>query len=280
MTCPRSLPALAILLSTLLLSACLVRVAYNNADWLLVWRLDDSFDLTGSQEDFLNARLREHLRWHRATELAKTITFLRNTQIAATDGLIRSELEGALAEFAILRNSLASRLAADSAEFFAQVSDAQLEYLQNSLKKTNKDWEKRLALPPHKRSADRTERILEIVTDWIGPLSNAQEQQLAPAIEHLPDVLEIWLAHRKERQRQFVELVRAARADRTAASRAFVAWIAAEPTSPEFHAHRAAVHNLALEIDALCTQKQREHFQRKLQDWIDDLQTAKDQGST
>ena len=279
MLLPRRSLALALLLSTLLLSACLVRVAYNNADWLLVWQLDSSFDLSRPQKEFLSARLHEHLRWHRETELDKTIAFLRRTQDAAADGVTKIELENAVADFSSLRNSLATQLAADSAEFFAQVSDEQLLYLEKSLKKSNKDWEKRVRLPPRERSADRTERVLDIVTDWIGPLSSAQEQQLTPSIEHIPDVLEIWLTHTKERQRQFVELVRAAREDRAAASRAFITWVSAETTAPELTAHRATVYDLILEIDALCTQKQHEHFNRKLQGWIDDLQLARTQGA-
>ena len=262
------------LLGTLLLSACLVRAAYNNADWLLVWQLDRAFDLTRPQTEFLNTRLREQLRWHREIELAKTIAFLRRTQATAAEGITQGELEEAVAEFATLRNTLATRLAADSAEFFAQVSDEQLNYLQKYLKKTNKDWEKRVALPPHKRSAERTERIMDMVTDWIGPLSTAQEQQLTPSIERIPDVLEIWLAHTQERQRQFVELVRAARADRAAASSALVTWMAAETAPPELDAHRAAVYALIVAIDRQCTQTQRDHVVRKLQNWIDDLQRA------
>ena len=171
-------------------------------------------------------------------------------------------------------------MADDSAEFFAQVSDEQLEYLQDTLKKSNKAWEKRLALAPHKRSAERTERILDIVTDWIGPLSDAQTRQLTPSIERLPDVLEIWLAHTKERQRQFVELVRAARTDRAAASGAFTAWISTEDVPPELIAHRTAVYELIIEIDRQSTQTQRSHAIRKLQSWIDDLQLAVTQDAT
>ena len=91
-------------------------------------------------------------------------------------------------------------------------------------------------------------------------------------------MLEIWLAHTKERQHLFVELVRAARADRAAASNAFVAWISAEAAPPELAAHRAAVYELIIEIDRLSTQKQRDHAVRKLQNWIDDLQLALSKG--
>lgn len=276
----RSTLALAILLTTLLLSACIIRLAYNNADWLLVWQLDKSFDLTRPQKEFLKGRLAGHLHWHRETELTKTIVFLRNTQAAVANGMTKNQLENALAEFATLRNTLAAQLADDSAEFFAQVSDEQLEHLQDTLKKSNKAWEKRLALPPRKRSAERTERILDIVTDWIGALSDAQTRQLTPSIERLPDVLEIWLAHTKERQRQFVELVRAARTDRAAASSAFTAWIGAEDVPPELIAHRTAVYELTIEIDRQSTQTQRSHAIRKLQSWIDDLQLAVTQDAT
>lgn len=281
---PRRSLALALLLSTLLLStlllsACLVRVAYNHADWLLVWQLDSSFDLTGAQKEFLSTRLREQLRWHRETELDNTIAFLKHTQDMAANGVTISDLEEAMAGFAALRNSLANHVADDVADFFAQVSDEQLDYLQKSLTKANRDLEKRVKLPPAERSAERTERVLKIVTDWTGPLNGTQAKQLSLSIEHLPDVLEIWLTRTKQRQQQLVEIARSARTDRVASSRAFVTWISAQTEPPELNSHRAAVYELIREIDALCTQKQHAHFQRKLQDWIDDLQQARMQGA-
>ena len=263
-----------LLLGTLLLSACMVRLAYNNADWLLMWELDSSFDLTPPQKEFLNARLRQHLRWHRETELTKTIAFLRRLQTVVTGGVTPSELADAATQFATLRNRLVTQLAPDSAEFFAQVSDEQLMYLQKSLKKANKDWEKRIKLSPRERNIERTERILTIVTDWTGPLSSVQEQKITRSIERLPDVLELWLTHTKGRQQQFVELVRSARADRTVASSAFVTWITAETDAPELAAHRAAMYELIIEIDRLCTKVQHDHVVHKLQNWIDDLQLA------
>ena len=270
---------LAILLCALLLSACLVRAAYNNADWLLVWELDSSFDLTRPQKQFIKERVREHLRWHRETELAKTIAFLRFVQESVSDGLTNTKLQDAVATFASLRNTLATRLALDSAAFFAQVSDAQLEYLQKSFNKSNKDWERRAKMSSTERRVDRTERVLDIITDWVGPLSDAQEQKLTPAIEAIPDVQDIWLMHTKQRQRQFVELVRSARDDRATAASEFVAWIKAESAPPELNAHRTAIYQLVLDIDALCTATQHQHFNRKLQEWIDDLELAHVQGA-
>ncbi len=279
MSLKKRLPGLSLLLGTLLLSACLVRMAYNNADWLLIWKIDDAIDLNAAQKDFLITHLKEHLRWHRETELEKTIAFLNRTQIAAASGVSKFKIEGALAEYAQLRNALAVHGAADSAEFFAQISDEQVDKLQKSLQKSNKDWERRAKLPARPRSADRTERILDMITDWTGSLSSTQERQLTLSIEHLPDVLDIWLAHTKERQQQFVEIVRSARTDRAAASQALVTWITAETLPPQLAAHRSAVYDLIIEVDRLCTKAQRDHAVRKLQTWIDDLQLAKAQGA-
>lgn len=280
MSLKKLLPMLTLLSGTLLLSACLVRIAYNNADWLLIWKIDDAIGLNTAQKDFLITHLKEHLRWHRETELEKTIAFLRRTQTAAATGVSKFKIEGALSEYAQLRNALATHGAADSAEFFAQISDEQVDNLQKSLQNSNKDWERRAKLPPRSRSADRTERVLDMITDWTGSLSSTQERQLTLSIEHLPDVLDIWLAHTKERQRQFVEIVRSARGDRAAASQALLVWITAETLPPQLAAHRSAVYDLIIEVDRLCTKAQRDHAVRKLQTWIDDLQLAKDQGAT
>ena len=52
-----ALKALLLLASLAMLGACSAnRLAYNNLDWLIGWKVDDYLPLTGDQKDWLATR--------------------------------------------------------------------------------------------------------------------------------------------------------------------------------------------------------------------------------
>lgn len=262
----------AVVLAAVILSGCLVKLAYNNLDTLIFWRADTFFDLSPEQTRFVEKRLAEQLRWHRTEELPKTIDFFRRAQAAVKDSLTTIELEELFASVNTGLSVVAVHASADTAELFAQIDDAQIVHLEHALAEANEEWEERLELPLDERREDREERILDVVEDWIGDLDDAQRDALAAASRRIPDILEVWLNYRRERQRQFVNLVRSARIDTNIVRIALPSWITAEPPPP-FLVHQRAVRDFVLEVDKRCTPEQRAFFIGKLQNWIDDLET-------
>jgi hypothetical protein len=243
-----------------------------------LWEIDHYFDLTAAQHDFARERLSEHLRWHRNGELDKIIALLQRVQQRASDEVTEAEVEQTYREFEELRAALAVRFAADGASLFAGIDDDQIRHLEQALSESNEKWEERLALPDEERRRDRTRRILRMVRDWIGPLDDRQQESLARESERIPDTLEKWLVYRRERQRQFVNLVRSARSDINVVAIAFPAWTMM-PLPAEFSAYRTAVVRFILGVDRVRTPKQRTYFIERLQDWIDDLQQARNDGA-
>jgi hypothetical protein len=269
----RLLPTRVVLvLVPLLLTGCFVKLAYENLDTLLLWRIDSYFNLSPEQTRFVERRIEEQLHWHRGAELPKTIAFFREVQTAAKDSLTPAELEELFASFETGVSVVTMQLSADAAELFAQIDDEQIVYLQNALNEANEEWEERLELPPDERREDREERILDLVEDWVGDLDDAQRKELVAASARIPDILEAWLNYRRERQRQFVNIVRAARMDKDIVRIALPAWVGAEPP-PQFLVHQRAVREFILEVDKRCTPEQRAFFIDRLQGWIDDLET-------
>lgn len=259
---------------SLLASGCLVRVAYENADRLMLWEIDRYFDLTSAQSDATLDRLRAHLHWHRAQELDTTIALLRRVQQRAADNVTADEVQETFTEFDTLRRTLVERLAPDSVALFAQLNDAQITHLEEALSEANREWEERAALPPERRGKERTKRLLQVVEDWVGPLEESQEQALTRASAALPDTLDVWLAYRIERQQQFIHLVRAAREVPDAITTVLDDWIMVPAPEP-FKTQRGAVREFILAVDRTMTFKQRAHFIELLQEWIDDLENAK-----
>lgn len=259
-------------LSLFLLGGCLLRVAYNNADTVIRWELNRYFDLETEQERLLDARLPEHIVWHRTQELPRTIELLVRARTALDDGLTGDEVSRLDDDIARLNQTLVERLLADGTDLFAQLDTAQVEHLQRKLASANEEWDERLRLPADQRRDERRERILDQVVDWIGSIDDAQRDALTVAADAIPDILDVWFTHRKKRQRQFVELVRLAATD-SAAARSGLQQYFAEPAPAVLLEHRNAVRAFILDVDRLATAKQRTHAQRRLQKWIDDLET-------
>lgn len=259
---------------SVLVSGCFVRMAYENADRLILWEMERYFDLTSQQSDATFDRLRQHLHWHRTQELNMTIAFLQRVQRRAVDNVSEDEVQQTFTEFDDLRRTLVERLVPDSVTLFSQLDDAQLTHLEAALGEANEEWEERAALPPVQRIQERTERLLRVVEDWIGTLDDEQEQTLTRASEAPPDTLNVWLDYRKQRQQQFIQLVRGAREAPDAITAILDDWIMVPAPEP-FKTQRDTMREFILVVDRNMTLKQRAHFIKRVQNWIDDLESAK-----
>ncbi len=265
----------ALVLASLLLSGCLVKLAYQNIDTLLLWKIDSYFDLSASQSRDVERQLEEQIRWHRSDELPKMIEFFKRVQVAAQYGITLTDLEQLFSNFNMGVASIALHISADAAQLFARMDDEQIKRLERELAKTNEEWEDRLALPPDKRLKEREKRIIDYVENWVGDLSKEQRVALTEASRKIPDILEGWLEYRRERQRQFINIVRSARFDVDIVRIALPQWVTTEPPK-QFQEHHVAVQNFILEVARTATPDQKKYFTEKLQNWIDDLQTFTD----
>lgn len=258
--------------TAILLGGCLMRVAYNNADMLIRWELDRYFDLSPAQHRILDTRLPPFVVWHRAQELPSTIALLRKTDATIESGVTDAALEQLTQDVTALQRALVERLLDDAVALFAKSDAEQLDHLRNKFANANEKWDKRLKLPADERLEDRRERILERVEDWVGDLSDEQYDALAAASDRIPDVMEAWLAYRKKRQAEFIELVALAHSDAEAARAGLLRYFTTPP--PEtFAAHRVALHSFIIAVDRACTDKQRAHARKRLRTWIEDLET-------
>ena len=95
------------------------------------WQLDNYFDLTNQQEEWIEERMKMHLDWHRKEELPRYRDFLIEVQSRAGDGLTMIELDEGYARLDQKRIRTLERLLPDTASFLAGVSLEQI----NTLKK-------------------------------------------------------------------------------------------------------------------------------------------------
>jgi hypothetical protein len=267
-----------IILAGLLLAVagCVLPFAYRHADWLVLWKLDQYFDLSRAQKNSLAEQLKAHLARHQKDALPGYIAFLSQIRDRCRGKITREDVEWVFATYERLRADLFEGFVQDGAVFLASVDEEQVRHLEQRFQKDNEATEHLLREPAAERLAERAESTMDLLHDWLGPLSAEQTQRITRLSLALPDTQQIRLNYQRQRQRTLLHLLRSTR-DRDALGRG----LRDVMVHPEHHAaaefRRAtgdmqrAVIDMILAVERIITQRQRDHLLKKLQELIDEL---------
>ena len=262
----------------LLITVCLASLAfagcaastllYNHADWLIARQIDGYFGLNRTQKTFVSSRLSGILAHHRREALPRYETVLGEAHTRVADGLTDDDLDWVFAQYDYLRADLFGRFVSDGAEFVQQVNDPQVLQLKQALQTRLAKDEGLLRDDAAKRLAKRTERMLGLAREWMGPLSAAQEQDIVRLTMGFPDTLPAWYAHQMYRHEQLLSLFESRKSDQTAAR--LQEWLVhqdqdANPRFAEMTKQlRRHIAELVITLDRSATPVQRRHFLSKL----------------
>lgn len=259
-----------------LLLGCTVNTGYRYADWLLLWKLDRYFDLTVDQKAFLKERLRAFLLWHRKEALPGYLAFLKQVEEKARDGLTRDEVEWAFTAYQHLRAELFERIVPEGVVFLRLVDDRQIRHLERTFQKDRGEALELLEKTAEARLSQRAIETVRLLRDWLGPLTEEQEERISQWSLALPDLQRAKLEYQVHRQQEVLHLLRSRPGPETL-TRHLHDWL----MHPIFDAPpayrtlaermRKDVQSMVLSVDRILTPEQRAHALTKLQDLIDDV---------
>jgi uncharacterized protein DUF6279 len=260
-----------LLLASLTLAGCAATtLLYNHADWLIARQIDGYFDLTRPQKTFVSSRLTGILTHHRHEALPRYESVLRQATARVQDGVSTDDLDWAFVQYDQLRADLFGRFVSDGTEFVRQVNDSQISRLKKALQSRLARQEALLQDDPSKRLAKRTERILGLAREWLGPLSTQQEQEITHLTMHFPDSFPAWYAHQQRRHDQLLALIESRSSDQTPAR--LEDWLVNQDNDSDPHFAemtkqlRRHITYLILSLDRSATPAQRQHFLAKVDD--------------
>ena len=250
-----------------------VKIFYDFGDEVVSWQLDNYFDLTTQQEEWIEERMRMHLDWHRNEELPLYRSFLIEVQNRTRDGLTMRELDEGYAWLDLKRVRTLERVLPDTASFLEGVSPEQIHTLEKKMIEENQDMEEDLE-SPEKLYWKRHERFWEQMEDWFGDFS--QDQQDKINILHKEwfsgsfDPLASRLERRRKSQLQFLAQLRSSQ-DKVELEnwlrRSVINW--AGETDSAKQARILRNKKRILQVDSLLTPDQRIHAVRELDEWIE-----------
>lgn len=260
------------------------RLAYNNADTVVRWMAGDYFALEGPQETDFNARLARFHAWHRSEELPRYSALMASAADRLGDGLTQPELLSAWDSVKARYRHMAAQAAPDLAAVLATLTPAQFRRLDQKFAESGAEFAKKhLKGSEAEQRERRDKRILELMREWFGDLSDAQEAQIKASGGKLPLLYALRLQNRQRRQNEFVSLLKAHRNPAELEPRLqhwLTDWEAG--ASPEYRRlselHRDLYVQMLLELDRSLTPAQRAHAVTRLHEYAEIFRTLAGQG--
>ncbi|MBE0623093.1 MAG: hypothetical protein IH605_21095 [Burkholderiales bacterium] len=267
---------LVLLLALIGLAGCSgTRLAYNNADSVVHWMADDYFALEGAQEADFKARLARFHDWHRSEELPRYSALLASAGDKLAQGLAQQDLLWALDSVQARYRRMAEQAAPDLAAVLATLTPAQFEHLERKFAKSNAEYAKKhLSGTEAEQRARRDKRNLELMREWFGELSDAQEAQIRGSSARLPLVYALRLQNRQRRQHEFVAMLKAYRSPAELEPR-LRRWLTdwEEGASPEYQRlsdmHRQGYVQMLLALDRGLAPPQRAYALARLSEYAE-----------
>jgi hypothetical protein len=185
-----------------------LRLGYGTAPDLAYWWLDRYVDFNSTQTPRARAALTQWFAWHRRTQLPDYAALLmraRSEVLADTTAARACEWQTDVLRRVQTAFENAAPAAADLVLTF---TPAQIQHLQRRQTAVNDDFRDEYLQPnAQERAAANFKRTLGRVEMIYGPLNEAQQAQIKASLARSPFDPEIWLAERKLRQQEVVQLL-------------------------------------------------------------------------
>jgi len=268
------------LLCLLLVSGCsMVRVGYSHLDSVASWMAHDYFDLEPLQRDQFAQRFAKLHAWHRYEQLPDYARFFGEIRQRAGRGLKTEDMLWTIDGFRQRYARVAAHSAADAADLLATLSDQQIEAFRRQLDRDNRKFiqENRSDEDEAARRQAAGRRALSRLRDWLGPLSDTQEERINSLMRDVPLIDQLRHQDRLRRQRDFFELLKLRHGERSTFAKKVADWLQNWETGRDPALARAFEHSwrkraeFYAAVDRMLTPVQRSHLLHRLQDFIDDF---------
>jgi hypothetical protein len=266
-------------IAALLVSCTFTRFAYNQADTLAAWTIDEYFGLDGTQKDEFNKRFERLYTWHRYEQLPDYAQFMRTAHGRMQDGLSREDVLWFADGIRSRVRVFARKAAPDAAALLATVTPAQIEHLQKKWDKENRKYvrERKVTGSLEERQEAEAKRLIKNIEEWLAPLNGEQEQRISAMARELPQLERERYAERIRRQKEFLELLSHRQEDPQRFTARVADWMAnwERGRSAEYQKQLDASWQKRAELfvaaDRMLTTDQRRVALRRIETYADDF---------
>ncbi|MEM7001498.1 MAG: DUF6279 family lipoprotein [Pseudomonadota bacterium] len=197
-----------LLLGTLILSGCSIKMAYNNLDRLVRWGVSDYVDLNAEQRKLLQREIDQVHRWHRQNHLPQYAEFAYAFSKVVGDGVSEARLNMVFEQFEVWFDEVESQATPAVIAVMQTLTDEQVAILPAKLSASNTE----LAEPEQDKSLAEAqtlwaEEYAEVLKNFIGRLNKEQRAYLARrSLEYQPERV-LWAEYRQRFQTALIEVL-------------------------------------------------------------------------
>ncbi|AKS43092.1 DUF6279 family lipoprotein [Wenzhouxiangella marina] len=267
-----------ILVLALATSACGVRLAYNNLDWLIMRWVNKQITLSAEQTLAVRDALDAKLDWHCASELPDYVAFLERFDADLASERLDAE---ALERHGRTVSEFGQRLVAHSmptiVDLFASLDDEQVGELLAGIDQRNRELiEDEIVVEAAVRRQNQIDSLVRGIERFAGSVNEAQRERLTAWAESLRFSAPHALAHRLQWRAELAEILelrgQRPRFDERLSSllEPGAGW-SAEYTELMNH-NRARTLEALADVHALSSPRQKREFRERITDLADDFE--------
>ena len=255
-------------------AACSFKTVYNRLDDLIPQYVEGVVTLDEVLEDQLDERTIVLLDWHRNTQLKQYAEWLSDLQQDVGAGLTEEELQQYINRMDAFWLSLYIKLNDEMAYLLPLLDSEQRQELYIYLEDSNEEfYDEYIDLDDQDRIADYSERLSETFANWIGELTDEQQETIESAAARLINTAELRLERRFEWQqgiRQILDDEDTPQNKRKRLRDLFTGFVQDEDDALKTKSaiNRDILVGLTLQISHTMTEEQKSYFIDKTSDYI------------
>jgi hypothetical protein len=258
-----------------------MRLGYNQADYLAYWWLDGFVDFNDAQKPRTREALTQWFAWHRRAHLPEYANLLAHAQNLVAEDITAESTCGLWTEVRGYMDEAFERATPGTVEIASTLTPQQIQNIERRYAKSNKEFhDENLRGDASQRLKKSIKRTVERAEFFYGDLDNMQQELITRLVTLSPYDVSIWNAERQRRQQDFMQVLRQLRGNglsqekAQAALRAYVERIHRSPNDDyRKYTEQLSRYNCAFvaNLHGTTTAAQRKHAAKKFKGWESDI---------
>lgn len=199
--------SLLLIVMLLCLSCTKLRLGYEYADWLVIYSIEDNFDLDKVQRTQIKLDVADYFKWHRKQMLPLYSDFLTQKSLQSKSGLSLAQVDTGFNQFQFLYQKTLEPFVDKAQRMLVSLTPSQVNVWLEKQKKKNQKILKEMSGGAQVQIERRYNKIVAELEDWTGDLTKEQKSQLKILNSALPWNGLLWLDNREKNQNQLAILL-------------------------------------------------------------------------
>jgi hypothetical protein len=275
--------AAGVALAALSLSGCnKLGLLYDYADKLVLYSVEDNFDLDKAQRVRLKEDVEGYFQWHRKALLPAYADFLSYVADSARDGLRPDEIDSGYKRYQELYRRTMEPVADKATGLLLGLTPVQIDAWLERQRKKGEKLRKQYSGSGQERLDHRAKKIIDELEDWTGRLSKEQKEKIRALNATLPWNGALWLELREKTQERAAEMAkRRAPADSLRALlRAYYVGderLKSDEFRERYREFEQRLRGMIYAVHNLLTDEQRAHFLQQVEKLAQDFRARSQQ---